>query len=283
MIFSCRGALVALTTLGSLALGCHVFDPKLYTQGDGGSDLGSSSGVGGDSANDGGAGSLCGRPNPSSLCPSQYAFCDGFEDEDGQNFYRWTSSLVDNYEGSPANAGTAVSVSDAEVCLGQHAFHARTVGGQQQAFLFRVLDNPPNPLHVRFYFYLTQSSLPFELLGFHASGGQFSMLNLDPSTSTFNFSTNFSTAAAVLGGVPVPYNRWLCLELAMRFDANNGEVQLLLDGKQLGDVTGVNTQPSGVTLDTVNVGIIATSPQDTGVNEVYVDEVAVSGATIGCL
>jgi hypothetical protein len=58
---------------------------------------------------------------------------------------------------------------------------------------------------------------------------------------------------------------------------------LLLDDKQLGDVKGINTRPNTVNLDTVNVGIISTDASESGANDIYVDEVAMSMSSIGCM
>jgi hypothetical protein len=259
----------ALTVL-ALATGCNVFDPSLYMT-DGAVD-----GASRDAAMP-----LCGRASPPTLCPGPYLFCDGFESENGMSFPLWSGAPVDNYNGNPANAGTVLDIARVPVCLGQHSLHSHAVGGQQQAFVFRTLANPPNPMYVRFFFYLAQSSMPFELLGFHAGSGQFSTVFVDPVAATFTYSTNFSNAMAVYNA-PVFTNRWVCLELAQRFDQASGEVELELDGRPLRDVTGLANQPAGATLDTVNVGVISTNSGDNGVNEVYIDEVAISSTPIGC-
>jgi hypothetical protein len=72
------------------------------------------------------------------------------------------------------------------------------------------------------------------------------------------------------------------MELSLRFDSNNGDVALLIDNRLLGDFGGVNTQPMGRVLDTINIGIVSTDGADPGTNEVYVDEVAMSGTALGC-
>jgi hypothetical protein len=262
--------------------GCDVFDSRLY--------LGAAADLAMSSpprdlaplVDTGGMPALCDSRDRATTCPGGYLFCDGFESESGSTFSSWTATIIDNYDGMPANAGTALSIGGAPVCLGQHSMHAIAVGGQQQAFAFVALARRPNPLHARLFFYVAQSSQPFQLLGLHAPDGKYSTLNVDPSTATFSFANNFSTLSATFTSKAVPRDRWLCLELFMSFDAVSGEVRLSLDGEQLGDFAGVNTEASGSTQDTVNVGIVATDTADNGVNEVFVDEVAIADHAIGC-
>jgi len=275
---------LVIAAFAGLATGCNVFDEKLYMQKPahdlGAADLAMSSALDAAPMPDP---TLCDRKSSSTLCPGSYLFCDGFENESGSNFSAWTSLIVSNDgNGGPANPGTIIEVANASVCLGQKAMHAHSIGAHQQAFLFRSFSNRANPLHVRFYFYISQVSLPFEILGYHAPSGEYATLYVDPTAATFNFATSFSSAASAFPAGNLPTNRWMCLEVAIRFNPT-GEVQVLLDDKQLGDVKGINTQPNGVTLDTVNVGIISTDANDTGENDVYVDEVAMSMSSIGCM
>jgi hypothetical protein len=252
-------ALMLLT----LATGCHVFDPSLYA-----------------TSNDGGS-TLCHRTGPATLCPGPYLFCDGFESENGGAFPLWNGTIFGSSNGAPPDGASALEVATAPVCIGKHSLKAQAGGGTQQAFLYRMVDNRPNPLYVRFYFNVVQSAEPFQLLGFHSGSGQFATLFLDPRAATFTFSTNFSGASTVWNASPL-VNRWVCLELVVHFDAANGELDLQLDGTSLRDVIGVATQPAGDVLDTINLGVISTDAASNGTNEVYLDEVALASAPIGC-
>jgi hypothetical protein len=256
--------------------GCDIYDPNLYLQrahvdlsSEAPSDLGAAQS------------SVCGRTSPATLCPGSTLFCDGFESETSTPLPLWSGTIAGGPNGSAPNAGTAVAVENSPVCLGTHALRALANGAGQQAFVFRTLANRPNPLYVRFYFYVSRFSRPFQLLGFHENGGDFSTLYVDPGAGNFVFSTNFSTATKTASHA-VPMGRWMCLELATRFDATNGQITLTLDGQVVAEADGVGTEPSGRTLDTVNVGVVSTDASDTGVNEVYVDEVAASASPIGC-
>jgi hypothetical protein len=275
MIPPSRAALVALVLA---AAGCNVFDARLYKE-SGAPDLGAVDAGGDAMANDIG---LCGRASTATLCNGTALFCDGFEDENGGDLNQWTGIAVGSPGGAAPAAGTALAVDSGAVCLGSHALHARTVGGAQQAFAYRMLANRPPTLHVRLYFQLAQYSRPFQLLGFHAGSGDYSTLYVDPAAARFFFATSFSTTMSVFPGASLPVGRWMCMELVVRFDNANGEIALWLDGKLLGDYNGGNTQPAGSLLDTINIGIVSTDGADPGTNEVYVDEVAMSPAALGC-
>jgi hypothetical protein len=283
--------------LASCVAACDVFDAKLYKNKPGadmamdhpaadGSVLVDMAPLDPDAA-----GVLCGRTTPSTLCPASYLFCDGFETESGMGFPNWTMSLIQNSNtGSSGglNPGTDLVVANSPTCLGQNSMHAKTVGANQQAFVFETIPNRPSTLHVRFFFYMTQYSMtPFQIVGFHASkdlnGNDYATLNVDPINGTLNYAGGFFGQAANFSGAQLPTNQWLCLELATHFDTSNGSVQVSLDGKQLGQFSGSATDPMSEQLDQVNVGIIYTNTGDTGTNDVYFDEVAISDSPIGCL
>jgi hypothetical protein len=261
--------------------GCNVFDASLYQNAaghemglpDAGADF---AGAAPDTAN-----ALCGRSSPATLCPGSYLFCDGFEGESGTNFSAWSASFDQSAKGAP-HSGTQIDIESTPVCLGQNALHVTTVGGEQQAFLYRQLSQRPGTLHVRFYFYLQQySQQPFQIVGFAAPSGDYATLYADPIHSSFNYANSFTGLTANFNNAQLPLHQWRCLELTTRFDAKSGEVQLALDGQQLGDVAGAPTDPSSP-IDAVNVGVIFTATDDTGTNDVYFDEIAFSPDPIGC-
>jgi hypothetical protein len=294
------GVVVLWATAGA---GCHLFDPKLYEEPPDSGRTGTDAGVGGGGSDlplpfDGGlppdaasvAGPLCGRSSPASLCPSNYLFCDGFEDESGQSFSRWSSSFVDNLSGGAANFGTSLVIDNGSVCLGQHALHAATSGTNQEAVVIRTLANLPNPVHVRFFMFIKQHATSSGLVEFRNSPGDYASLFLDPpkltsTTSRFGYQTNLSSGLPTIGPeLALDHNRWLCLELTMRFDTNSGEVHLQLDGNPVGDLVGVQTQSRSGSMDRMALGPIS---DDSGnplfPNEIYFDEVAVSADPIGCM
>jgi hypothetical protein len=285
MIRSYRGALVGLMMA---SLGCNVFDPKLYMQHAGsGTDLamtGNDGGAAGSDMSDSGQTppTICGSPDPATLCPGGTVFCDGFEDENGSNFPHWSGTILDNYGGGNANPATLVTIDGNTSCLGSRALHAHTVGAQQQAFVYRTFGNRPNPLYVRFFFYVTQlPNKPFEMLGFFENGGDFDTLFFDPAAHQFAFSNNFSTANSS-GTMTLPLHRWMCLELTTKLDPTNGEVALTIDGKSIAGAKGISTERMGHQFANVNVGLIATDAAETGNADIFFDEVAISSSPIGC-
>ncbi len=280
--------------LASCVAACDVFDAKLYKNkpgadmsmhepGDGGGVIVDMTPIDPDAG-----GFLCGRTTPTTLCPASYLFCDGFETESGMSFPNWNNAPIIQGAGVGLNAGTDLVIANSPTCLGQSSMHAKTVGANQQSFVFETIPNRPSTLHVRFFFYMTQFSMtPFQIVGFHASqnlnGNDYATLNVDPINGTLNYAGGFFGQAANFSGAQLPTNQWLCLELATTFDTHNGSVTVSLQGKQLGQFSGSPTDPMTEQLDQVNVGIIYTNTGDTGTNDVYFDEVAISGQPIGCL
>jgi hypothetical protein len=252
------------------SFGCDVFDSTLW-QDRAGHDLGTSLD----------ASTVCGHDSRASLCTGGTVFCDGFEGENN-NFSQWSGVALGTPDGMPANLATALTVDGSAVCLGNGAMHAHTVGADQQAFAFRVLQNRPSPLHVRLYFNIAQVDKAFQLLGFHTGSGDYATLYVDPANAQFLYSTSFSTTNLVFPAPAIATNRWLCMELVVRFDTTNGEVALSLNNQLLGDNNGLDTQAANHILDTVNVGIVSVDTTETGVNDLYVDEVSMSATAIGC-
>jgi hypothetical protein len=302
-LLSSSASLVAALALA----GCDVFDPSLYKNAGGsGADLSMTQDLSGDDLSGldlaGGAGSmvdmlspidpdagnvLCGRSTPATLCPGGYLFCDGFESESGRTFPSWTMPIIQG-AGTNVHIGTDLVVADSPTCLGQSSMHATTVGANQQAFVYTDLAAPvPTTLHVRFFFYMKQYSMtPFQIVGFHSTSNDpngYATLNVDPINGALNYANGFGAmSGANFNHANLPVNQWICLELTETFSATSGNVQLQLDGTKIGDTT-IPTQPVGETLDQVNVGIIYTNTGDSGNNDVYFDEVAISANPIGCL
>jgi hypothetical protein len=282
--------------LASCVAGCDVFDSQLYKNAmhagadmvtsNAGSD-GSTTIVDMTQVDPDAAGVLCGRTTPATLCPGSDLFCDGFETETGSGFASWDMSIIQG-AGVGLNPGTGLSVAASPTCLGVNAMHATTVGAQQQAFVFKTIPSRPSTLHVRIFFYMKQYSMtPFQIIGFHASMAKstndYATLNVDPVNGTLSYAGGFFGQAVNFSGAHLPTNQWLCLELATTFNTQNGTVQVALDDKQLGQSSGFATDPMTEQLDQVNVGIIYTNQGDSGTNDVYFDEVAISDQPIGCL
>jgi hypothetical protein len=314
MIIPLRSILgfIILTIAMTMGAGCHIFERKLYQQlGDGGSlqlgdgsigghgspdgasEAGTSFDLSSGMAPDGGpsATPLCGRASPPSLCPAGYLFCDGFEDESTLSFTHWSSTLSDNLtSGGLANLGTGMTVETSPTCLGQHSFHAATVGRNQESVLLRTYSGWANPLHVRFFLYIKQHMSSVGLLEFRNSPGDFTSLFLDPPTastptSRFGVETIFSNSLPSIGPeLALAHDTWLCVELTVRFDSNSGEVNLQVDGNPVGDLVGLQTDSPSKPMDRMALGPVVEDTGDTtSSNEVFYDEVAVSADPIGCM
>ena len=223
--------------------------------------------------------SLCAPAAPSSPCTGAL-FCDGFESESGTTFSSWSQQAVSNAGGGAANAGTGISITANPVCAGSRAMHAVAVGANQQAFVYETGLSLPATTYLRAFVYLpSQPAASFDLFSF-ATGdaSQYLQLGYD-GTKLFAFR-NFAGAGTIPDfATTLPTGRWICLEAAVGLDAANGSLAFFVDGAPVATAaTGVGTLPPGASDSTFEAGIIFAA----GDAELYLDEVAIGPARLGC-
>ena len=223
--------------------------------------------------------SLCAAGAPPSPCTGAL-FCDSFESESGTTFSAWSQQAVSNSGGGAANPGTGISVAVNPVCAGSHAMHAVAVGANQQAFVYETGLSLPSTTYLRAFVYLpSQPAASFDLFSF-ATGDASQYLQLGYDGAKLFAFRNFAGAGAIPDfATTLPTGRWICLEAAVGLDAANGSLAFFVDGAPVATpATGVGTLPAGASDSTFEAGIIFAA----GDAELYLDEVAIGPARIGC-
>jgi hypothetical protein len=219
-------------------------------------------------------------------CPTGAAFCEDFETSTGASFPKWDSLAIKNwYTNGAADPATSLQANNTS-CRGTSAAHGHAVGSAQVAFLHKAIAARPNPLYVRLWFRINGSSPDsnFEIMGVHDSfDAEFINVGVDRSQQMFgvNIVGFSSSAAGMLSPAAFVADRWMCLELGVRFDSTAaGRIQLWLDDVPSFDMTNVITQGT-MPLDNVLLGVV-TGMNELGTFDIGLDEIAVSGSRIGC-
>jgi len=89
-----------------------------------------------------------------------------------------------------------------------------------------------------------------------------------------------STSRGYRGSVPVPRERWFCMQIHARIDDADGRIELDFDGARIVTVTGGDTLPP-TGYPAINVGITWTGTTQVPAT-VYVDDIVVATAPIAC-
>jgi hypothetical protein len=212
-------------------------------------------------------------PGGPSLCATaSVLFCDGFENGLGQ----WTSDTV----------GGKVQTDKTHVFRGNQSLHAQvdaikqpasTVYAREQHFQTWPLD-----VFVRVFLYqpspLPPASYDFVELVAGAAPYPGMDLRMQPpaqlgATAFGGPDDSWSSTAAL------PVDEWACLE--MEVDAPNGTFRAWLNDAPVPDLTRTFTTPiAGYGILKVGLAYFQAAPQ--GATDVWIDEVAVDGARIGC-
>ncbi|MBX3272215.1 MAG: hypothetical protein KF729_18265 [Sandaracinaceae bacterium] len=221
-----------------------------------------------------------GPPPPPSLCGTTHAsreFCDGFDTGD---LSRWTRS-------DTGVGGTVRAVTE-PVYRGTHAMRFDCPRGCQWASAAvgrygsgRTL---PSDLWLRAYFYFPSTHPPsLELIQIGDDEGHQTVVG-----SVWNASVVNWHAHNYLGGAyhdvmyAIGFDRWVCVELHVSRDATEGGAELFVEGvRRHGELTLDGRGDPMRRLDTFFVGVIYKDPTDEA-QLVYVDEVVVDGARVGC-
>jgi hypothetical protein len=221
-------------------------------------------------AGEAGSPSLCNNP--------AFVFCDGFED----GLTNWTQ---------PFTSGGATFVDNVHVYRGQKALHAQvapvmeagtTTYAAEQKFQAWPLDS-----FTRFFAYVPSPMAPSQagLISIDQNGGNNPGIELllDPSTAALTMET-FNTG--VDGGdqtwhsatAQSALDQWVCFEIEVNVDTqtthvymNDVEVTDLMRGNLL-------LPPLGIT----GVGVFFFRANPQSAQDVWIDEVAVSAARVGC-
>jgi hypothetical protein len=210
-----------------------------------------------------------------SLCATTQArLCDGFETEalDGQ----WT----------PGAESGLVMVDTTRAYRGTRSLHAHTnavpAGSVSSAGLYESRTFPQaTPVYVRVWAYLAS---PFpggfnQLVNFvdnGTTGISFSIKNGFPVLNAYTSPIAYHESTTV----PVPVDRWTCLQFDIGQGAPTGDAHLFVDGAEVSDAVGHDV--STTAMRGVLFGLDFISDSGTPAADLWLDEIAVGDKPIGC-
>jgi hypothetical protein len=93
-------------------------------------------------------------------------------------------------------------------------------------------------------------------------------------------TVNPGSLAVKSPSVKLPYDKWVCVQIATTISETAGSVTFSIDGATAGHATGINTLP-GRGFEIVSAGVVYTPPTQAPV-ETFVDELAVDTSPIAC-
>jgi hypothetical protein len=219
-----------------------------------------------------------GETGPPSLCAQEaYLFCDGFE-----------QSILTNWAAISTTGGQA-GLDSTHVYRGRRALHANTyaileAGTSESAYVMKYGATPwPTHFFTRMFVYMPSPppTFTFNILDLQQNGGSYTGLELRVKPSELLGMVTFLTPADQQwqsSDASVGFDQWMCFELEVDTAAetehvyvNDVEVTDLAQGNlalgQLGNVI-------------VGLGFAQANPQPS--YDVWIDEVAVDSARIGC-
>jgi hypothetical protein len=201
--------------------------------------------------------------------------CDGFE----------TGTFAD----PPWSSAFSITTDAEHVYRGALAAHAHTpMLASNPNVASALIDNTNSATfgagttYVRAFLYLASgSSNDFMLTQvgpLSNAPGQVAQLFVNPSGLVVIKDTGPTTMASM----SLPTDRWACLELAARGStttaSSDAELIVWLDGTQIADVTGFNMSPS----EQFALGLNFYGGLARPASDMWMDEVALDGARIGC-
>lgn len=216
-----------------------------------------------------------------SKCPLAGALCDGFEagiapfwtlhqrtgtlTADTTRFYRGNHSLhihVDSVDAGADNSDTRLS---------------------EQS----TLSNQPADVYVRAFYYLPSPTVvnPVQLFSMNQLMTPFSgvgvVLQADGTLAAFDTVSGQTFASS---STALPLDRWTCLTWHVHLDTNDlGVVEVALDGKPIAMLHLTQATQTTPAEGEVSVGALFVAPTMANpTTDVWIDEVAIGTAPIGC-
>jgi len=204
-----------------------------------------------------------------SNCPgSTFLLCDGFEDAALNP--RWGTYLV---------SGTA-DVDGTRAYRGASSFHAHIEpnGARAHGTAFTMLAYPIPDVYVRAFAYVpTVVNTAADFVTVIQQPAPYASVNLSLENGSLS-TYDGADGKHIVATTPVPLARWVCLEWRIHFDATNGYTQLWIDGQPVTVAGTENTLPTPFYYF-FRIGLESNT---TVARDLWLDEVAVDAAVIGC-
>ncbi len=196
--------------------------------------------------------------------------CDGFEDS---ALAPWFLNLID---------GT-LEPSNSTVFRGTAALRAQMNAISGTASAERFLDPPLDSgnFHVRAYYYIPSGDFDYlQLFKFLEDDGAFLGINVAVGGDAVALLQTLEEEPAVASQA-FPLDEWFCLQLNVTVDASAGSAELLVNGTQLLNLTGIATLPPTAGYSIFGVGVEFTTPAQP-ITNVFVDEVVLDTSPVAC-
>jgi hypothetical protein len=219
----------------------------------------------------------CGRLGFDPLAPpspcsglDEVLFCETFEGE----------SMLPTED---ATAPGFVRTDEEEAFRGLRSLHARTTGANEPAWRLGAAlpDVVDGELFVRWYLYLPSSVANPQMASVHVVDSIFPFGGIIFGIQDGRPLTSSSiTGGSIDGPVPVPRDRWFCVQLHIVISETAGVVETTVDGEAAGTLEDTDTLPQN-NYRNLHAGLFATSLA-TGPQELWTDELVAAREPIPC-
>lgn len=207
-------------------------------------------------------------------CDDEHAaaiICDGFEEL--PSFARWTQ------------ARHAATTTASPVFRGSAAFAAPISSDSILAYLYLRAPTAigSGELFARTYLFLPASS-PAErmtIVHLEQSGSPYDYAELRLTDGGLTLAVKSDDVVTIAPELPMPRDRWVCLELRVAVASSGGTAEVFVDGVSARSLDGLDTLPAPG-YSTFYVGISWIGMEQTRPSVLYMDEVVVDTARVGC-
>jgi hypothetical protein len=115
-----------------------------------------------------------------------------------------------------------------------------------------------------------QTADPHHGVTLQLDSGGFSIYNDLPATSTFQKPAR-----------PFPYDQWFCVEWQIQLGSPTGTSRVFIDGSEVGELNAAqDTSATGI--DQVSFGMVVYAPAAVDARKIWIDDIAIAAAPIGC-
>ncbi len=219
-----------------------------------------------------------GEAGPPSLCASvPYLFCDGFE-----------QSLLTHWA-AISSSGAQISIDSTHVYRGRYAMHANSyavaeAGTSEWAYVMKYGTTPwPTHFFTRLFVYMPSPAptFTFNFLDLQENGGTYDAIEMRVHSNDLLAMLTYSTAANQAwesADASFAFDQWTCFEVEVDTVAETNRV--FVNDVEVADLAHSNLALGQ--LGNLTVGLGFAGPPVQGSYDLWIDEVALNSARIGC-
>jgi len=212
---------------------------------------------------------------PPSACPGSFLFCDGFE-EGAIDPTRWPIALRSTNGGTTAVDSTRSFRGGASLKV---TASPSSGGGFMSVALTETAAVPVFPLYVRLYLYVPTSLAARGPTFLVVSDTNLQPINVYSRQGLLGVNVNLAPADTIDSTTSLGFGRWSCVELGFEPSGGNTAMRLYAsDGNPVLEYTLTGAPRLG----SVAIGYQETLPASFPGGEIWIDEIVVDRARIGC-